>query len=227
MVYSRRQCFPWHHCKGFLWANGSSPPPPFWLYIMTPVCCLWDAVTLTLMRCSADRMLYCDSAQTVMQYVNVVRLECGQAVMKAELHCMAVSLQGRGQEAAPISVEQAQLMFYLWSFYILEQFCYLGNVSPTSPPWRDSLFCSLQHLWCHLLDHTVIFMISNVVNSLLDVTALLSCLLSLFALMGPRCNYQHVHLNRFHSALIKPGVCCDPCLRAMLVNLPRVHAFLL
>lgn len=70
-------------------------------------------MTLTLMRCSADRMLYCDSAQTVMQYVNVVRLECGQAVMKAELHCMAVSLQGRGQEAAPISIEQAQLMFYL------------------------------------------------------------------------------------------------------------------
>ena len=70
-------------------------------------------MTLTLMRCSADRMLYCDSAQIVMLYVNVVRLECGQAVMKAEPHCMAVSLQGRGQEAAPISVEQAHLMFYL------------------------------------------------------------------------------------------------------------------
>lgn len=94
---------------------------------------------------------------------------------------------------------------------------------------HEETVCSVLFSICDVICSItpVIFMISNVVNSLLDVTALLSCLLSVFALMGPRCNYQHVHLNRFHSALIKPGVCCDPCLRAMLVNLPRGHAFLL
>lgn len=33
-------------------------------------------------------------------------------------------------------------------------------------------------------------------------------------------NRQEVHLHRFHLALIKPDLCSDPCLKAMLVNLP-------
>ncbi len=122
-------------------------------------------VTLTFMRCSTDKVYHCVSLQTEMLcnlHENVFRFNCGQAVMKAELHCMAESLQGRKQEAAPISVEQRQLMHYLWSFYILEQFCY-WDISLWHHLYQETtltflfLFYSVPCLCCHLLFPTVIF----------------------------------------------------------------------
>lgn len=52
-------------------------------------------VTLTFTQCSADKMQYCSSLLTITLYdlhEDFFRFNCGQAVMKPELHCIAESL---------------------------------------------------------------------------------------------------------------------------------------
>lgn len=53
------------------------------------------------------------------------RFHCSH-VIGAELGCVSESLWGSRQEAAPVYVEQAQLMHYLQSFYILKL---MGNIT--------------------------------------------------------------------------------------------------
>lgn len=55
-------------------------------------------VTVTFMCCWTDKMYQCDSLQTLILYnlpEHVLKFNCGQAVMKAELHCKPESLLGR------------------------------------------------------------------------------------------------------------------------------------
>lgn len=162
--------------------------------------------------------------------------------MKAELDCM----YGRciiGEQAGSCShlcwTSTANALFVKLLYF--RAVLLLGHLPLTSSLQRDKIdffMCrySVPRLSQRLLNSTVIFMISDIIATLLNMTALFFCFLL------PLCYHWWLHaaiilmfplkqttsqFNQISLSVIKPDPCSDPCLKAMLVNLPRGRVFLL
>lgn len=130
----------------------------------------------------------------------------------------------RRQEAAPLSAEQADALFVKLVYF--KAGFLLGDLPLTSSSWGDKMDFSVWFSSVFVLSLALpCSHISNVITSLS-----FCCLLSPLSVCAhsddstPQLS-SCFHLNRFHLALIKPDLRSDPCLKAMLVNLPCGRVF--